>query len=92
MALEAPLSSIPACLNGLDLWRNGGLSHYRGPDGVEAFCQKLLKDSGVLLLPGSIYASELTATPVDCSDWLWPRASIHRRVEGHGGPFGSLLC
>ena len=49
---------------------------YHGPDGVEAFCQKLLKDSGVLLLPGSIYASELTATPADCFRIGFGRAQV----------------
>lgn len=38
---------------------------YTGPDGVEAFCKSLLKDSGVLLLPASVYKSELMDTPVD---------------------------
>ncbi|MET9270191.1 pyridoxal phosphate-dependent aminotransferase [Kribbella sp. NPDC003557] len=38
---------------------------YLGPDGVEAMCQELVEQAGVLLLPASIYASELTATPTD---------------------------
>ncbi|WP_421862557.1 aminotransferase class I/II-fold pyridoxal phosphate-dependent enzyme [Motiliproteus sp.] len=36
-----------------------------GPGGVEAFCKSLLEDSGVLLLPASIYASELSEVPQD---------------------------
>ncbi len=38
---------------------------YKGADGVEAFTQKLVEDSGVLLLPSSIYRSELGAVPAD---------------------------
>ncbi|MCA2185989.1 pyridoxal phosphate-dependent aminotransferase [Nonomuraea cavernae] len=38
---------------------------YRGADGVEAFCTRLVQEAGVLLLPASIYRSELTATPAD---------------------------
>ena len=38
---------------------------YRGADGVENFTQQLLEQVGVLLLPGSIYASELGPTPTD---------------------------
>jgi aspartate/methionine/tyrosine aminotransferase len=38
---------------------------YLGSDGVEAFCQRLVEEAGVLLLPASIYRSELTETPRD---------------------------
>jgi len=38
---------------------------YRGADGVEAFCAALLDAEGVLLLPASIYRSELIETPKD---------------------------
>jgi len=38
---------------------------YLGSDGVEAFCQRLVEDAGVLLLPASIYRSELTESPRD---------------------------
>ena len=36
---------------------------YLGEDGVEEFCKSLIKDASVLLLPASIYESELTPTP-----------------------------
>ena len=36
---------------------------YTGKDGVEAFCTSLIQESGVLLLPSSIYTSELMPTP-----------------------------
>ncbi|WP_306141192.1 aminotransferase class I/II-fold pyridoxal phosphate-dependent enzyme [Roseibium sp. MMSF_3412] len=38
---------------------------YLGPDGVETFTRKLVEESGVLLLPSSIYSSELGTTPQD---------------------------
>jgi aspartate/methionine/tyrosine aminotransferase len=38
---------------------------YLGADGVEAFCRDLVEDAGVVLLPSSIYASELGAVPGD---------------------------
>jgi len=38
---------------------------YLGDDGVETFCRRLLEDSGVLLLPASIYASALGRVPFD---------------------------
>lgn len=38
---------------------------YLGPEGVEEFCGRLLDEAGVLLLPASIYRSELTAAPAD---------------------------
>lgn len=36
---------------------------YLGKDGVEQFCQDLVKQAGVLLLPASIYRSDLMSTP-----------------------------
>ncbi|WP_409494359.1 aminotransferase class I/II-fold pyridoxal phosphate-dependent enzyme [Amycolatopsis sp. cmx-11-12] len=38
---------------------------YLGPDGVEEFCTRLIEEAGVLLLPASIYRSELIDTPAD---------------------------
>lgn len=38
---------------------------YRGKDGVEAFCRRLVEEAGVVLLPAGLYASELTPTPSD---------------------------
>jgi aspartate/methionine/tyrosine aminotransferase len=38
---------------------------YLGEDGVEKFCQALVEQAGVLLLPASIFASQLTPTPTD---------------------------
>lgn len=38
---------------------------YLGPDGVEAMCADLVTQAGVLLLPASIYQSQLTPVPAD---------------------------
>ncbi len=38
---------------------------YKGAEGVEQFCKTLVEKSGVLLLPSTIYQSELTDTPQD---------------------------
>ena len=38
---------------------------YKGPDGVEAFTRAMVEESGVLLLPSTIYRSELRETPTD---------------------------
>jgi aspartate/methionine/tyrosine aminotransferase len=38
---------------------------YLGADGVESMCADLVREVGVLLLPSSIYRSDLTATPTD---------------------------
>ena len=38
---------------------------YLGADGVEAMCEALVEQAGVLLLPASIYSSALTDTPTD---------------------------
>lgn len=38
---------------------------YLGPEGVEAFCRDLVETHGVLLLPASVYASDLAPVPTD---------------------------
>jgi aspartate/methionine/tyrosine aminotransferase len=38
---------------------------YKGEDGVERFTQRLVEETGVLLLPSSIYRSELGPVPQD---------------------------
>jgi aspartate/methionine/tyrosine aminotransferase len=38
---------------------------YLGADGVEAFCRELVETEGVVLLPASIYASELGPVPAE---------------------------
>jgi aspartate/methionine/tyrosine aminotransferase len=38
---------------------------YKGVGGVNAFCEALVEENGVLLLPATIYRSELMETPVN---------------------------
>ena len=38
---------------------------YKGAEGVEEFTRALVEESGVLLLPSTIYRSELGETPTD---------------------------
>lgn len=38
---------------------------YKGSEGVEVFARRLVEESGVLLLPASMYTSELNPTPDD---------------------------
>jgi len=42
-----------------------GYPRYKGRDGVERLCTRLIEEDGVLLLPASIYRSDLLDTPVD---------------------------
>lgn len=66
VALEQLFADFP----GLVEWSRplGGcvaFPRYAGPGGGDAFCRKLLQDSGVLLLPATMYASDLKDTPQD---------------------------
>lgn len=38
---------------------------YLGPEGVETFCRELVREAGVLLLPASVYSSDLATVPAD---------------------------
>jgi aspartate/methionine/tyrosine aminotransferase len=42
-----------------------GYPRYRHVEGVEAFCSRLIEQHGILLLPASVYRSELLPTPTD---------------------------
>jgi aspartate/methionine/tyrosine aminotransferase len=42
-----------------------GYPRYHGPEGVETFCSRLVEEHGVILLPASIYRSDLLPTPPD---------------------------
>lgn len=62
------LDEFFACFPELFDWRRPDGScvafvRYRGTDGVEAFTSRLIEEAGVLLLPSSIYRSELTPVP-----------------------------
>ena len=54
---------------------------YLGSDGVEEFCLRLVEESGVLLLPASIYRSELTETPRDRFRIGYGRANLAAGLE-----------
>ncbi|WP_282604266.1 aminotransferase class I/II-fold pyridoxal phosphate-dependent enzyme [Pelagibius sp. Alg239-R121] len=65
-ALDRFFADYPSMFN----WRHPdggciGFPRYRGQGDVEAFCTALIEESGVLLLPASIYRSELMETPAD---------------------------
>jgi len=64
------LDSFFADFPGLFDWRRPDGScvafiRYRGTDGVERFTERLVEETGVLLLPSSIYRSELGPVPQD---------------------------
>jgi aspartate/methionine/tyrosine aminotransferase len=42
-----------------------GFARYRGADGVEEHCRQLVEQAGVLLLPASLFASELLPVATD---------------------------
>ncbi len=42
-----------------------GYPRYKGSDGVEEFARRLVEEAGVLVLPSTIYRSELGKTPTD---------------------------
>ncbi len=49
---------------------------YKGADGVEAFAKRLVEESGVVVLPPSVYRSALTPTPADRFRIGYGRATI----------------
>ena len=66
---------------GLFEWRHPdggciGFPRYCGSGDVEAFCTALIEESGVLLLPASIYRSELLEAPKDRFRIGFGRANI----------------
>ncbi|MEO0619868.1 MAG: aminotransferase class I/II-fold pyridoxal phosphate-dependent enzyme [Pseudomonadota bacterium] len=64
------LEKLFADFPGLVEWRRPqggcvGFPRFCGPEGGEVFCKRLLEEDGVLLLPSSIYVSELSETRHD---------------------------
>ncbi|WP_020591583.1 aminotransferase class I/II-fold pyridoxal phosphate-dependent enzyme [Kiloniella laminariae] len=53
-----------------------GYPCYKGPGSTDEFCEKLVRESGVLLLPPHIYHSELLPTPSDRFRVGFGRANI----------------
>jgi aspartate/methionine/tyrosine aminotransferase len=67
IALDAFFADFPALFD----WKvpSGGcvgFIGYRGDDGVETFTRRLVEEAGVLLLPASVYRSDLNPVPADC--------------------------
>jgi len=42
-----------------------GYPRYHGAEGAEAFCAKLIEEHGIMLLPATVYRSEILDTPMD---------------------------
>lgn len=58
-----------------------GFVRYKGKDGVESFTKRLVEESGVLLLPASIYRSELNQVPADCMRIGFGRKHVPEGLE-----------
>jgi aspartate/methionine/tyrosine aminotransferase len=54
---------------------------YLGDDGVETMCSDLVEETGILLLPASIYRSELTSVATDRFRVGIGRANPHEALE-----------
>lgn len=79
LELEALFEDFP----GLVEWQRplGGciaFPRYIGPGSVEEFCRSLIEESGVLLLPSSIYRSELTYVSTDRFRIGFGRANVFK--------------
>ncbi len=61
---------------------------YRGSDGVESFTRRLVEESGVLLLPVSIYRSELGPVPADHFRIGFGRAGFAAGLDAFRGWLG----
>ncbi|MGG6895529.1 aminotransferase class I/II-fold pyridoxal phosphate-dependent enzyme [Rhizobium sp. BR 315] len=53
---------------------------YKGADGVETFARELVEQAGVLLLPASLYRSDLKETPADRFRIGFGRANIDEGI------------
>ena len=54
---------------------------YKGAEGVEAFTSRLVEDCGVLLLPASVFRSELAPVPSDCLRIGFGRSHVPAGIE-----------
>lgn len=82
----AILDAFFADYPGLFEWRRPGggcvaFPRYLGVGGVEAFCDALVEESGVLLLPASLYRSELMDAPADRFRIGFGRENIETGLE-----------
>jgi aspartate/methionine/tyrosine aminotransferase len=58
-----------------------GFPRYLGGEGVEVFASRLVEQSGVLLLPASVYKSDLGATSADRFRIGYGRANMEAGLE-----------
>jgi aspartate/methionine/tyrosine aminotransferase len=58
-----------------------GYPRYRGADGVQAFARRLVDETGVLLLPASVYRSELGEVPRDRFRIGYGRADMPEAID-----------
>lgn len=58
-----------------------GFIRYKGDDGVEAFTARLVEEAGVILLPASVYRSELGPVPADRFRIGFGRANMGEAVD-----------
>ena len=58
-----------------------GYPRYKGPEGADQFCETLVDKTGILLLPPSIYHSELLETPKDRFRIGFGRKNIDKGLE-----------
>ena len=68
LALGSTGSSPSTTIASIGMLPDGGVvgyPRYKGAEGVEAFCARLVEEHGVLLLPASIYRSDVAPTPDD---------------------------
>ena len=54
---------------------------YKGKDGVEEFTRRLVEEAGVLLLPASVFRSELNPVPANCLRIGFGRTNLPEAVQ-----------
>ena len=62
-----------------------GFPRYLGADGVETFTRRLVEEAGVLLIPASVYRSDLGETPADRFRIGYGRADMDQGLEAMRG-------
>jgi aspartate/methionine/tyrosine aminotransferase len=73
-----------------------GFPRYKGTEGVEAFCARMIEEQGVLLLPASVYQSALRPLPHDRFRIGFGRRDMPEAVaalsDGLEGRFSGSCC
>lgn len=70
-----------------------GFPRYAGADGVESFCARLIERHGVLLLPASLYRSELAPIPADRFRIGFGRSDLAAALDAFGAALSEMpLC